>query len=70
MTQEQFEILNRLRNLRTSMHLTIKELASLSSVSASEISWIETGRTKPKLATLEKLAKALNTSTKYLIKGE
>lgn len=67
---EQVQFVYRFKNARTSKHLTIHELADLSNVSASEISWIETGRTIPKTETLEKLAKALNIDINYLLKGE
>jgi len=69
LTKEQLEFISRFKNARVSKHLTIKELANLSQVSACEISWIETGRTYPKMSTLQKIAKALNISIKYL-KGE
>ena len=54
---------NILSNNRKSKKMTLKELASLSGVGPSTISDIETGKAKrPRMDTLEKLAKALDIS--------
>lgn len=52
----------KLRNLRKSNNLTLKELSTKSGISISFISDIENRRRNPSIDTLEILAKALNVS--------
>ena len=57
----------KLKCLRKDKKLTQKKLAGLSNVSQSTISEIESGRVQPSLATVEKLAKALDVTVNVLI---
>jgi len=56
-----------IRKLREKKGLTLRELAMNMSVSASLLSQIETGKTSPSLATLKKVADALNITIGSLI---
>ena len=51
---------NRLRNLRKSEGLTVKEVSSSTGVGSSQIGHIEGGRRMPPLPTLEAFAEAVN----------
>lgn len=58
----------RIRELRDSHNMTIKELSDKSGVGQSTISEIETGKAKnPKSETLSKLASALNVTVDSLL---
>ncbi len=57
----------RLRQIREKKGLSLRTLAEKAGVDWSAINRIELGKATPKLATLEKLAKALGVSTRDLI---
>ena len=54
--------MNVLKYLRTESDFTHRHLATLSGLTSSEISLIESGRLKPSQGQLERLAKALHVS--------
>ena len=60
---------SRVRELRSSGNLTLKDLAAQTGLSVSYLSDIERGRTTPSLNTLELLAKAFNISVADLLMG-
>ena len=57
----------RLRRIREAKGLSLRELAAGAGVDYTEINRIELGKVTPRLATLEKLAKALGVSLRDLI---
>jgi transcriptional regulator with XRE-family HTH domain len=57
----------RLRELRESRRLVLKEVESLSGISATHISEIERGRTSPTISVMERIAKALGVPMSYLL---
>ncbi len=57
----------RLRLLREKRGLSVRALADLAGIGFSTVHRIETGKKKPRLETLEKLAKALGVSVRDLI---
>lgn len=57
----------RLRKLREAKGLSLRMLAERVGVDFTEINRIELGKVTPRLATLEKLAKALGVSVRDLI---
>lgn len=60
---------DRLRELRTTRELTLKELAERTNLSVSFLSDIERGRTTPTLNTLESLAQGFGISVLDLLSG-
>ena len=56
-----------IRALRETRELTQHELALLSRVERAQISRIEAGKCIPRLATLDKIAKALKTNSSRLL---
>jgi len=64
------EIGSRIRTLRKSKAMTITQLAGVTGLSASLLSQIETGKTSPSIATLRKIAMALETSLVQFFEGD
>src|SRR5437773_10580513 len=60
----------RIRDLRFRRGLTVQQLAEASGLSKGFISQVENDRTSPSLATLQDLARALETSVAYLVVEE
>jgi transcriptional regulator with XRE-family HTH domain len=58
---------NRLRELRESRGLVLKEVERLSGISATHISEIERGRTSPTISVLKRIASALEAPASYLL---
>jgi len=58
---------DKIRRLRTSSKMTLKELAQLANISISYLGDIEKGRSTPSLDTLLKLAHVLGTTPGYLL---
>lgn len=58
---------DRIKHARRLAGLTQKELAEMLGVVPSMIGQYETGARKPKLDTVQKLARSLNVSTDYLL---
>lgn len=56
---------NRLRNMRGTR--TLEEIASSVGIAKTTLHGYESGRREPDLSTLQKLARALNTSMSYLL---
>jgi len=63
------QLKDRLRELRKSNKLTLRNLAEATGLSVSYMSDIERGRTSPSLKTLEALAEALGVSVTVLLTG-
>jgi transcriptional regulator with XRE-family HTH domain len=59
----------RLRQLREKKGLSVRALAEKAGVDWSAINRIELGKTKPRLDTLERLAKALGVGLRDLLEG-
>lgn len=59
----------RLRELRSGHGLTLKQLASRSSLSISFLSDLERNRTSPSTASIQRLASALNVSPSQVLTG-
>lgn len=57
----------RLREIRKSNNMTMKELGNLLHLTESAISLYETGKNKPDYETLLKISKIFNVSVDYLI---
>jgi transcriptional regulator with XRE-family HTH domain len=68
MPRARLEAMERLRNIRKSKDLTIRDLAKASGVATSTISTVENGQRKPQPHTLEALAGALETDIEELKK--
>ena len=64
------EFKDRLKQLRAKRNLTQKELAGALFVTRELICQYEIGTKTPTMAMLAALAKELNTTTDYLIRGE
>ena len=64
------EIGKRIRSLRKQKGLTLKELASDAKISIGFLGDIESGRSKPSVNTLNKLANSLDTTTDILLGNE
>lgn len=60
----------KIRDLRLRRGLTVQQLAELTGLSKGFISQVENSRTSPSLATLQDLARALETSVAYLVVEE
>ena len=60
---------DRLREIRTTRDLTLKNLAEATGLSVSYLSDIERGRTNPSLKTVEALADALDITVQTLLTG-
>ena len=60
----------KIRDLRLRRGLTVQQLADASGLSKGFISQVENDRTSPSLATLQDLARALDTSVAYLVVEE
>lgn len=69
MAEQRQTLAKRLRSLRTEKGWTQQELARRSEVGQSAISTLESGRCRPQLATLLKLAEALDVSKEDLWPG-
>jgi transcriptional regulator with XRE-family HTH domain len=59
-----------IKKARLRADLTQEQLAQLVSVSEGYITFIETGRRRPSLKLLEKIAKRTNTTISDLVKGD
>lgn len=64
------EIGSKIRMLRKSKAMTITQLAGVTGLSTSLLSQIETGKTSPSIATLRKIAMALETSLVQFFEGD
>lgn len=64
------DIGDRIRNCRKNNKMTQEELAEIIDVSSNAISLIETGQQCFRIDKLDRLARALNVSTDYLIYGQ
>ncbi len=60
----------KIRDLRLRRGLTVQQLAELTGLSKGFVSQVENNRTSPSLATLQDLAKSLETSVAYLVVEE
>src|SRR5690349_4276233 len=60
----------KIRDLRLRRGMTVQQLAESTGLSKGFISQVENGRTSPSLATLQDLAKSLETSVAYLVVEE
>ena len=60
----------KIRDLRLRRGLTVQQLAEASGLSKGFISQVENSRTSPSLATLQDLARSLETSVAYLVVEE
>lgn len=60
----------KIRDLRLRRGLTVQQLAELTGLSKGFISQVENSRTSPSLATLQDLARSLETSVAYLVVEE
>src|SRR5258705_9980326 len=60
----------KIRDLRLRRGLTVQQLAEATGLSKGFISQVENNRTSPSLATLQDLARALETSVAYLVVEE
>lgn len=60
----------KIRDLRLRRGLTVQQLAEATGLSKGFISQVENGRTSPSLATLQDLARSLETSVAYLVVEE
>ena len=60
----------KIRDLRLRRGLTVQQLAEATGLSKGFVSQVENGRTSPSLATLQDLAKSLETSVAYLVVEE
>lgn len=58
--------MNRIKELRTKKHLTLKELGEQLGMPNNTLSQYETGKREPKLETWQKLADYFNVSVPYL----
>lgn len=66
-TQKDYKFARFLQKVRQSKNVTQEELAEKIGTSQTWIAYIETGRNKPNLKMLEKIAKALGVKVKDLI---
>ena len=57
----------KIRDLRLRRGLTVQQLAEATGLSKGFVSQVENGRTSPSLATLQDLARSLETSVAYLV---
>jgi len=57
----------KIRELRISFDLTQEQLSKKANISTKQLQRIETGNSNTTMKTLEKIAKALNTTVSYLI---
>ena len=64
------EILNKIRRLRKSQNMTLKDLATRTNLTESYLSRIETSTSAPPIHTLYLIAEALNTDISYLFQEE
>ena len=60
----------KIRDLRLRRGLTVQQLAEATGLSKGFVSQVENGRTSPSLATLQDLARSLETSVAYLVVEE
>ena len=60
----------KIRDLRLRRGLTVQQLAEATGLSKGFVSQVENGRTSPSLATLQDLAKSLETSVAFLVVEE
>lgn len=71
--QSEIEVLvqvgSAIRRTRQDSGLNLQELARLSGISISALSLIETGKRDPRLSTLDKIAKSLNTNVRSFFGG-
>lgn len=66
-SQKDYKLARFLQKVRQSKDITQEELAEKIGVSQTWIAYLETGRNKPNLKMLEKIAKALGVKVKDLI---
>jgi transcriptional regulator with XRE-family HTH domain len=60
----------RIKNVRESKHLTLKNIEAVAGISATHISEIERGKTSPTLGALIRISKALGKDPAYFIEEE
>jgi transcriptional regulator with XRE-family HTH domain len=64
------ELGRRIKKIRESKHLTLKNIESVASISATHISEIERGKTSPTLGALMRISKALGKDPAYFIEEQ
>jgi transcriptional regulator with XRE-family HTH domain len=64
------ELGKRIKRIRESKHLTLKNIEAAASISATHISEIERGKTSPTLGALVRISKALGKDPAYFIEEE
>jgi len=66
---EKAELGKRIKKIRESKHLTLKNIEAAASISATHISEIERGKTSPTLARLVRISRALGKDPAYFHRG-
>lgn len=66
---DMYEIGRRIRDKRTQLHLTHKEIYDMCGISSGALSMIENGKRTPTISVLHKLACVLNCNIDWLITG-
>ena len=66
---QEYRIPNRIRTIRKSMNLTLEQLSKKVEMTKAYLSKLERSEKAPPIATLYKIAKALNVDINYLITG-
>jgi transcriptional regulator with XRE-family HTH domain len=64
------ELGKRIKNIRESKHLTLKNIEASAGISATHISEIERGKTSPTLGALIRIAKALGKDPAYFVEED
>jgi transcriptional regulator with XRE-family HTH domain len=64
------ELGKRIKKIRESKHLTLKNIEAAASISATHISEIERGKTSPTLGALVRISKALGKNPSYFIEEQ
>jgi transcriptional regulator with XRE-family HTH domain len=67
---EKVELGKRIKKIRESKHLTLKNIEAAASISATHISEIERGKTSPTLGALVRISKALGKEPAYFIEEQ
>lgn len=67
---EMDELGRRIRRLRSERRLTLKQVESVSGLSATHLSEIERGRTSPTIGALARIARALEKDVAYFIEAD
>jgi len=67
---EKAELGKRIKKIRESKHLTLKNIEAAASISATHISEIERGKTSPTLGALVRISKALGKDPSYFVEEQ